>query len=169
MIIERCDAVEEELENLSALLTDCVDAGASIGYLPPLSNDLAVLYWREVAATVNAGTRVLLVAKNGKTLAGSVQLSLCTKQNGLHRAEVEKLMVHTNYRRKGVGRTLLNAIEQIAVSGSRRLIVLDTRADDVASNLYRSAGYIEAGRIPEFALSASGKLDGTSIFYKLLD
>ncbi|MCM0148645.1 GNAT family N-acetyltransferase [Photobacterium galatheae] len=155
------------LEQLTALLQDCVDAGASVGFLPPLSHVDAQAYWQGVAETLGEH-RKLWVACDGDLLIGTVQLALCAKKNGAHRAEIEKLMVNTNARGRGAGRALMLAAEACSDHLSRHLLVLDTREGDVASELYRKLGYVEAGRIPQFALSATGELDATVYFYKLL-
>ncbi len=60
------------------------------------------------------------------------------------------------------------AMEQGAHAAGRSLLVLDTRAGDVASHLYRQLGYLEAGQIPSFARNADGSLAATVIFYKPL-
>ena len=155
-------------EELSALLIDCVESGASVGFLPPLPAAEAHQYWDGVAGELPSGSRVLLAALIDQRVAGAIQLSLCMKKNGRHRAEVEKLMVHTAHRSAGLGRRLLDAIERYAQDHGRTLLVLDTRTGDVASTLYRKCGYIEAGQIPSYAMSADGRLHTTSDFYKLL-
>jgi ribosomal protein S18 acetylase RimI-like enzyme len=81
---------------------------------------------------------------------------------------VEKLMVHSQARGKGVGRALMNAMEQGAQDARRTLLVLDTRVGDVASSLYRQLGYQEAGQIPDFARNGDGTLAATQFFYKQL-
>ena len=153
---------------LIALLQDCVDSGASVGFLPPLSTEKAASYWLGVEADLAAGHRKLWLALEQQQLVGAVQLALCGKANGRHRGEVEKLMVLQTARGQGVGRALMLAMEQGAREADRSLLVLDTRAGDVASHLYRQLGYQEAGQIPGFALGADGKLAATVIFYKTL-
>ena len=162
---------EEEavvLPQLVHLLQDTVASGASIGFLPPLHVEDAQRYWRSVLQEVVQGTCVLLVARDAERIVGSVQLALATKPNALHRAEVQKLFVLTNQRRRGIGRALMQAVEQVARDVGRTLLVLDTRQGDSAEQLYRALGYCEAGVIPAYALSANGTLDGTIIFYKTL-
>lgn len=166
--IERLTSLAGDRDALCGLLVDCVASGASVGFLPPVARAEAERYWSGVERDVLDGSRLLLVARVGAQLAGAVQLSLCGKKNGLHRAEVEKLMVHTAHRGAGLGRLLLAALEAQARQLGRTLLVLDTRTGDVASTLYRKTGYLECGHIPGFALSASGELDGTTFFYKQL-
>lgn len=167
--LDRLDEVSEQRrDQLCTLLIDCVASGASVGFLPPLAEAEAQQYWDGLAGELRAGSRVLMIALVDRQIAGAAQLALCTKRNGQHRAEIEKLMVHTAHRQAGLGRALLGAIEQCARDHGRTLLVLDTRAGDVASALYRKAGYLEAGQIPGYALSADGKLHTTTYFYKQL-
>jgi acetyltransferase len=158
----------ELLPGLAALLQDAVDDGASIGFMPPLSAGEALAYWSDVQRSVGAGSRVLLVAEQGTDLIGTVQLSLETRRNGLHRAEVAKLMVHTRSRRAGVGRKLMGEAERQARGAGRTTLVLDTRKGDSAERLYRKLGYRVAGHIPRYALSADGTPHTTVIMYKIL-
>ena len=168
MMLKLLDTVGETRLELAALLVDCVESGASIGFVPPLPTSEALAYWDGLSAELQHGSRLLLVAMIENRVAGAVQLALCTKKNGLHRAEVEKLMVHTEHRGCGLGRALLARIERLARDRRRTLLVLDTRTGDVASSLYRKCGYIEAGQIPDYALNSRGGLDATTFFYKQL-
>ncbi|GGY23452.1 GNAT family N-acetyltransferase [Paludibacterium paludis] len=168
MRIEQLSTVSESRDELVALLNDCVADGASVGFVAPLETGEAERYWQEVDDGLAKGERTLLVAREGCRIAGAVQIHYCPKKNGRHRAEVEKLMVHTAFRQRGIGRQLMTALESRARAHQRTLLVLDTRSDDTASLLYRKLGYQEAGRIPRFALSSDGVLNSTTLFYKLL-
>lgn len=156
------------LPALIELLQDAVESGASIGFLPPLSKPEAEAYWQSVFASVAHGSRILLIAKDGARVAGAGQLDLCQKGNGLHRAEVMKVMVHTAARRQGLGRLLMQAIEAEARAARRTTLVLDTREGDASNHLYQSVGWQLAGVIPQFARNADGSLAGTALYYKLL-
>jgi ribosomal protein S18 acetylase RimI-like enzyme len=145
-----------------------VASGASVGFLPPLAEREAADYWRSVELAIATPDRILLVAQQAGTLLGSVQLDLATRANALHRAEVMKLMVHTRARRSGVGRALMRELEQHAAACARTLLVLDTRAGDVAENLYARLGYTRAGTIPRYARSANGELHATMFMYREL-
>lgn len=152
-------AAEREL---STLLMDVVQDGASIGFLPPLGEEDASAYWQGVH-----GPGVLLwAALEGDTIVGTVQLHLVLKPNAPHRAELAKLMVHPQHRRKGIAGLLIETAERAAAGLGRTLIVLDTREGDPSNLLYQSRGYIEAGKIPEFCISADGSKDATVIYYK---
>ncbi|RUT28009.1 GNAT family N-acetyltransferase [Paenibacillus zeisoli] len=150
------------LAQLSELLVRVVEGGASIGFLPPLEIEEANIYWEQV---IDPGVK-LWVALQDNQIIGTVQLHLAGKKNASHRAEVAKLMVHPDSRRSGVARLLMNTLEEAARHEGRSLLVLDTREGDPSNDLYKSLGYIEAGRIPEFAQSAGGTLDATVFYYK---
>ncbi len=162
------EQAQELLPELVHLLRDTVDGGASVGFLPPLSAEDATQYWNTVFEDVAQHKRVLLVARADEQIVGSVQLELATKPNALHRAEVQKLFVLQNQRRRGIGKALMQAIEQVAGDYRRTLLVLDTRQGDTAERLYRTLGWQEVGVIPSYARNAEGTLDGTVFFYKTL-
>ncbi len=168
--IERLDAAAAASaeRQLAKLLVACVDAGASVSYLPPLDPSVARAFWRGAATEVAAGTRVLLAGWTDRVLTGVVMLDLGMPPNQPHRAEVQKLLVHPAARRLGLGRALMVQAEQEARAAGRSLLTLDTWGGGVADTLYRQCGWTEAGRIPGFALTAEGKLSETVIFYKNL-
>jgi acetyltransferase len=157
-----------ELAGLIELLVDSVASGASVGFLPPLALADARDYWADVIAGVEEGTRVLLIARQDDRIVGTVQLEFARKPNARHRAEVQKLLVHTTMRRQGLGRALMAAIEDAARQAGRTLLVLDTRQGDPSEQLYRAEGYTLAGTIPAYARNGDGGLDATALYYKLL-
>ncbi len=162
------DAARALVPSLAALLQEAVAGGASVGFLPPLTDADATAYWEGVVAGVAASERVLLVAYDGDndTLAGTVQLELAMRANGSHRAEVQRLLVAVAARRGGVGTALMHAAEDAARDHGRTLLVLDTRTGDAAESLYTKLGYTRVGVIPRYARSAAGTLDATVYFYK---
>ena len=168
--IERLSAEQARplLPQLVALLQDSVHSGSSVGFLPPLASDMAEEYWLETLNEVTQGKRILLVSRETEYVAGAVQLALVTKQNGLHRAEVQKLLVHTRFRNRGMARELMGAIEKSAHEAGRTLLVLDTEQGSIAERLYEKYGYTRAGIIPQYARSTDGSLISTVLFYKLL-
>ncbi|MEH7458868.1 GNAT family N-acetyltransferase [Bacillus pseudomycoides] len=162
--IKEIKLLDEDIEELSELLKTVVDDGASIGFLPPLEQEEATKYWQ----TVLAPEVILFIAKRNNKVAGSVQLHLITKPNGSHRAEICKLMTHPNFRRNGIGRSLMQKAEERAKQESRSLLVLDTREGDPSNRLYKSLDYQESGKIPGYAISPNGELDATVIYYKFI-
>ena len=162
--IKEIKLLNEDIEGLSELLKTVVNDGASIGFLPPLEQEEATKYWQ----TVLAPEVILFIAKINNKVAGSVQLHLITKPNGIHRAEICKLMTHPNFRRNGIGRSLMQKAEERAKQENRSLLVLDTREGDSSNRLYKSLDYQESGKIPGYAISPNGELDATVIYYKMI-
>ncbi|NBI28014.1 GNAT family N-acetyltransferase [Chengkuizengella marina] len=152
------------MDDLSELLVDVVNHGASIGFLSPLKKEKSEAYWGKAIKPNN----ILLIAKYGEKVIGTVQLDCSVKENGNHRAEICKLMVHSQFRKNGVGRQLMKMAEETAREKQISLIVLDTREGDPSNQLYISLEYIEVGRIPDYAKSAGGELHTTVIYYKNL-
>ncbi|MFN8493265.1 MAG: GNAT family N-acetyltransferase [Caldilineaceae bacterium] len=159
---------EAAFNQLIELLQNVVDDGASIGFIAPLSREEAHAYWTKIIGDLDGGNRLLFVATENDQILGSVQLALEPRKNGEHRAEVQKLMVHTQARNRGLGRRLMQAVEDAARAANRSLIVLDTRRGDVADQLYQKIGYIQAGIIPRYALSSSGTFDDTVFYYRFI-
>lgn len=168
--ISRINAGEASrlLRDLTALLQDAVNNGASIGFLPPLTEQEATAYWGEVIEALRGQYRIMLIARNDGAVAGTVQLDMESRPNGRHRAEVIKLVVHSAHRRRGIGEALMKAIEAQAMDAGRTTLVLDTRLGDHAEKLYLKLGYTPAGMIPKYAANADGTLDTTVVMYKLL-
>ena len=158
-----------QIDGLVELLRDSVDGGASVGFLPPLDPGDARSYWQDVAADLWKGTRVLLVARDEVRVIGSIQLELPSKPNARHRAEVQKLLVHSEVRRQGIGTQLLTAAEDTARRIGRSLLVLDTQQGSAAEGLYAGYGYSRAGEIPFYAQIGDGSLITTVLFYRMLE
>jgi acetyltransferase len=162
------EELEQLLADLSRLLVAVVEGGASIGFVSPMTIERAEGYWRGVAGALRGGGRRMLVAVQGDVVMGTAQLDLATPENGLHRAEVMKVLVAPAARRRGIGRALMQAIEGVARREGRTLLLLDTAAGSGGEGLYRAMGWQEAGRVPGYALSSQGSLEETVIFYRQL-
>ncbi len=161
------DSFDSQLMDLAALLKVCVADGASVNFVLPFSlNDSHEFWTAKVRPGLTAGLRILLTARSGGHLAGAVQLDCDTPPNQPHRAEAAKLLVHPEYRRRGIGRALMIELERHAKKLGRLLITLDT-ADDRAEALYLSLGYERAGAIPAYAKNPiEDRYDTTTIMFK---
>src|SRR5690349_21525858 len=90
------------VHELGALLHACVHDGASIGFVLPFSMTDAEDFWiKKVLPRLQSETLVLLIARQDGRIAGSAQLDCDTPPNQPHRAEVRKLLVHPDFRRRG--------------------------------------------------------------------
>jgi len=151
------------------LLVDAVAGGASMGFLLPPDRATLERYWNGVAADVAHGERFVFMVERGGRIVGSVQLAPCAKDNGRHRAEVQKLLVHSTVRRRGIAGALMSAAEAHAARAGWWLLLLDTREGSTAESLYRNFGWIEIGYVPDYARDPDRTLAGCVYFYKRLE
>jgi GNAT superfamily N-acetyltransferase len=158
---------EAHVRGLAELLIDCVDGGASVSFMHPLSPAKAAEFWGRVAAEVSHGRRALLVAEDARGIAGTVQLILDQPENQPHRADLSKMLVHRRARRRGLGAALLQAAENLARECGKSLLVLDTASGD-AERLYARLGWQRSGVIPGYALWPRGGLCDTTVFYRAI-
>jgi GNAT superfamily N-acetyltransferase len=166
--IRRLDQIGEiELDGLCEVLLDCVEGGASVNFMWPMTRDKAERFWRGVADGLARGDRAVLVAEIDRRIIGTAQTVWAPQENQPHRADVAKMLVRREARRLGVGAALLRAAEMAARDAGKRVLVLDT-ASDSAERLYEREGWQRVGRIPEFALMPDGAPCDTHVFYKKL-
>jgi len=158
--------LEEHLDELAAVLADCVDGGASVGYLAPFSPAQARAELEGMAAEVDRGRRLLLAAFDGGRVVGTVQVILALPPNQPHRGEIAKLLVHRTARRRGVARLLMERAESEASAEGKTLLVLDTVTGDPAERLYERLGWTRVGVIPGYALYPDGRPCDTTVFWK---
>jgi GNAT superfamily N-acetyltransferase len=157
-----------EFGGLCEVLIDCVEGGASVSFMHPMTLSKAADFWRGVAASVANGERALVVAEDGNgAIIGTAQAVWAQPENQPHRADVAKMLVHRRARRLGVGAAVLEAAEAAARDAGRTLLVLDTASGD-AERLYERRGWQRVGTIPDFALLPDGALCNTVVYYKRL-
>lgn len=159
---------EREIEGLSEVLIDCVEGGASVSFMLPMSRAKAEAFWRGTLASAARGERVVLAAEDATgAIVGTVQVIWAQPENQPHRGDLAKMLVHRRARRRGIGAALLAAAERSAREAGRTLLVLDTASDD-AERLYARHGWQRCGTIPDYALWPGGGLCPTTFFFKLL-
>ncbi len=159
---------DAQIDELVDVLMDCVEGGASVSFMQPLTHDRAVAFWRRVAQGVAVGERALLVAEDARGLCGTVQLVLDQPENQPHRADLAKMLVHRRVRRQGLGEALMRAAEATARECGKTLLVLDAVTGGDAARLYERLGWVRVGDIPGYALFPQGGLCSTTVFYRNL-
>jgi GNAT superfamily N-acetyltransferase len=146
---------DSELQGLSDVLIDCVEGGASVSFMWPMTRAKALTYWRDAAASAMRCERIVLAAYDAaETIIGTVQVVFAQPENQPHRADVAKMLVHRRGRRRGVGAALLVAAEHHALRSGKTLHVRQ--------------GWRLCGRIPDYALMPDGALCATTVYYKSL-
>jgi GNAT superfamily N-acetyltransferase len=159
---------DREIQGLSDVLIDCVEGGASVSFMLPMSRTKAEAFWHSVSASMARGERMVLAAEDAAgTIVGTVQVILAQPENQPHRGDLAKMLVHRRARRRGVGAALLAAAERSALSAGKTLLVLDTASGD-AERLYVRQGWQRCGQIPNYALWPDGTPCATTIFFKFL-
>jgi GNAT superfamily N-acetyltransferase len=159
----------ELFSQLVDLLQDAVQSGASVGFLSPLSTAEARNFWMAVLEDVARGDRVVLLATENRNVVGCAQLLLSSRINARHRAEVQKLLVHSQHQKRGLGRALLQAIEKVAAQKGRSLVLADARVGGPGEQLFLHSGYTKVGAIPRYQRGPDGHFDSTAIFFRNLD
>jgi GNAT superfamily N-acetyltransferase len=159
------EATPAEIDGLCDVLVDCVEGGASIGFMLPMTHDKAQRFWRKVADSAARGERILLVAEEGDRIVGTVQVVVDLPENQPHRADIAKMLVHRRARRLGVGAAVLAAAEAAARDAGKTLLVLDTASAE-AERLYERGGWQRVGIVPRYALLPDGPFCRTVFFYK---
>jgi ribosomal protein S18 acetylase RimI-like enzyme len=159
-------ALRDQRAAFARLLVETVHAGGGIGFLAPLSLAKADSYWARVAIEMEEGRRLLLAAREGADLVGSVQVELATRETGPHRAEVQKLMVDPRWRGQGIAKALMAGAEAAARGRGRTLLLLDTFEGTVADGMYRRWGWRVVGTIPSYAIDPRGDLRTLVLFSK---
>jgi GNAT superfamily N-acetyltransferase len=168
--IRRLGPVEASayLDGLAAVLADCVQGGASVGYMAPFSHADARAAFEGFVGDAAHGRRVVLAAFDKGDVVGTVQVVLALPPNQPHRGEIAKLLVRRSARRRGIARLLMERAEAEARAEGKTLLVLDTVTGDPAESLYETMGWSRVGVIPGYALYPDGRSCATTVFWKAL-
>lgn len=167
----RIDLVEsggdgQVLADLAEVLQDCVIGGASVGFVATPRLDEAEDLWRDA---LNDDSVLVWVARDdADRVIGTVQLRLARQENGAHRAEIAKLLVHRSARGRGVAVALMAVAESEAARRGRILLLLDTQTGSDAERLYARCGWQPIGVVEEYAAGPDGGLHATTFMIKPL-
>ena len=159
------DTPDAIVNRLATLLEDAIDSGATVSFLGGLTHAQATAWWRSVLAELSPRA-IVLIARDGNDVVGTVQMHPAWAPNQPHRGEVAKLLVHRRARRRGIGRALMHDLERRARQEGFRLLMLNTRQGDSAERLYASLGWTRLGEVPDYALDPAGVSHPTVLLYK---
>lgn len=154
------------LPALADVLHDCVEGGASIGFIAPFSKADAQAFFEKVVQGVEHGDRVLLAAFQDSKLVGTVQMIHAPMPNQPHRGDIAKMLVLRSERGRGIGALLMQHIEEASRLAGKTVLVLDTVTGDPGERLYTRAGWNRVGVIPNYAVYPDGRLCATTFFFK---
>jgi GNAT superfamily N-acetyltransferase len=165
--VRKLDSIgPRELAGLVEVLIDCVEAGASVNFMWPMTRAKAEAFWHSVATSLARGERALIVAEDSRgEILGTAQAIWAPQENQPHRADIAKMLVHRRARRHGIGALVLEAAERAARDAGKTLLVLDTASPE-AERLYERGGWQRVGVVPRFALMPDGAPCATVFYYK---
>lgn len=167
----RASDLKHVITDLTDVFVDVVNNGSPLGFLPPITRDMARDHWISLLPELEPGGRILLVGCNEEgRVVGSGQLVLSPRQNSPHRAELQKLFVARAARGRGIGALLVLALHQVARRHGRTLITLSTRRGEQPEIFYKSLGYKEAGVIPGWTIGSGGeRYDHVTLYREIAD
>lgn len=142
------------------LLADLVTAGAALGWLdPPSLPDVDTLLTQVMAATREGDAALRATYVDGH-LAGLGYWLRYSRPTHRPHADLEKLAVDAKFHGQGIGRSLLTALISDAREANIEVLTLDARGDNAnALHLYRSLGFTEYGRLPNFVAVGPRRYD----------
>ncbi len=159
---------ETHIPRFAEILIDAVASGAGVSFLAPLSQIDAVNFWQSKITGVASGEIYPLVAKVDGVVAGVVLLIRAWAPNQPHHSDVSKLLVHRQFRRRGLATALMDALETKAKALNQTLLTFDASAHGSVEAFYKSLGYTCVGYFPGYAYSGTGEMEDTALFYKKL-
>jgi GNAT superfamily N-acetyltransferase len=158
-------AAKAAIDELSDVLVDCVEGGASVSFMLPFGRADAATFFEKVIASMARGESVLVAARLDGRIVGTVQLGLDMPPNQPHRGDIKKLLVHRAARGRGIGGLLMTRAETEAKARGRTLLVLDTAGAE-AERLYVRSGWQRVGVVPDYAMWPGGGFCDTVFFWK---
>ncbi|CEJ16166.1 N-acyltransferase YncA [bacterium YEK0313] len=161
------EAVRAQAAALAAVLVDCVANGASVSFMNPFGQAEGEAFFQGVADRVAGGEAVLVAGFLDGRIVGTAQLALDMPPNQPHRAEVRKMLVHHDGRRRGIAQAMLQRLEEEALARGRTLLLLDS-ANDTAIRVYERGGWQRCGFVADFALLPDGGYCDTTFLTKVL-
>ncbi|MFF8375444.1 GNAT family N-acetyltransferase [Streptomyces sp. NPDC015661] len=142
------------------ILADLVRGGAALGWVEPPSPDEVAELLDHVLAAVRAGDAALRVAYLDRRLVGLGYWLRYARPTHRPHADLEKIAVDTSAQGLGVGRALTAALIADAREAGIEVLTLDARGDNASAlHLYRTLGFTEYGRLPDFVAVGEHRYD----------
>ncbi|KAJ3917405.1 hypothetical protein F5877DRAFT_68262 [Lentinula edodes] len=171
------EAYRSIIPQLAVLLKSCVDTNITMNFLQPFSIQDASAFWLSAEEKVVQMKQFVLIAQESQeaqekeaddhdfrhekleppVILGCVILYLAQTPNAKHRGEV------------GIGKMLLDRMEDEARKHSLKILVLDTQTGSGAELFYERVGYSKVGVLPDVNLAPDrGQYTSCTFFYKRL-
>lgn len=147
-------------ESAHRILADLVAGGAALGWVEPPSRDQVAELVDEVVSAARSADASLRAAYVGHELAGFGYWRRYARPTHRPHADLEKIAVAGAAHGRGIGRALTTALITDARERGVEVLTLDARGDNTAAlRLYRSLGFTEYGRLPDFVAVGEDRYD----------
>ena len=147
-------------ESACQILADLVRGGAALGWVDPPSRAAVAELLDGVVSAVHAGDAALRVAYLDRRLVGLGYWLRYARPTHRPHADLEKIAVDATAHGRGIGRALVAALVADADRAGIEVLTLDARGDNShALHLYRSLGFTEYGRLPDFVAVGERRYD----------
>jgi ribosomal protein S18 acetylase RimI-like enzyme len=148
------------------ILADLVRGGAALGWVDPPSCDEVAELLDHITSGADVGNAALRAAYIDRQLVGLGYWQRYARPTHRPHADLEKIAVGAAAQGRGVGRVLTAALVADARRAGIEVLTLDARGDNSnALSLYRSLGFTEYGRLPDFVAVGERRYD--KVFYML--
>jgi ribosomal protein S18 acetylase RimI-like enzyme len=142
------------------ILADLVGGGAALGWVEPPSPDEVAELLDGVFVAVRAGDAALRAAYLDRRLVGLGYWRRYARPTLRPHADLEKLAVAADAQGRGLGRSLTAALIGDARAAGIEVLTVDARGDNASALfLYRSLGFTEYGRLPDFVAFGERRYD----------
>ncbi|MFI9205516.1 GNAT family N-acetyltransferase [Streptomyces sp. NPDC053048] len=153
-------------ESAHRILADLVSGGAALGWVEPPSRDEVAELLDHIVTAARAGDAALRAAYVDRRLVGFGYWLRYARPTHRPHADLEKIAVDAAAHGRGFGRALTAALIADAGKAGIEVLTLDARGDNTnALRLYRSLGFTEYGRLPDFVAVGERRYD--KVFYML--
>ncbi|MFJ2247024.1 MULTISPECIES: GNAT family N-acetyltransferase [unclassified Streptomyces] len=147
-------------ESAQQILSHLVSGGAALGWVDPPSREEVAELLGHVLSAVRAGDAALRAAYLDRRLVGVGYWLRYARPTHRPHADLEKLAVDAGVHGRGIGRALAAALIADAREAGIEVLTLDARGDNThALHLYRSLGFTEYGRLPDFVAVGERRYD----------
>ena len=154
--------------SLAAVHLDALRSGMALGALDTMGLATLERSYREVVASLAEAERILLVGEEGDEIVAMAQLVFSGATNADHRAEVQRVGVASRKRGRGIGRQLMEALEEAALESRLTLLWLTTHDGTEACDFYEAVGYTKLGVMPDYSRRPDGTLWPGAFYFKML-
>ncbi|MCX4791173.1 MULTISPECIES: GNAT family N-acetyltransferase [unclassified Streptomyces] len=153
-------------ESAHQILATLVSGDAALGWVEPPSRDEVAELLGHVVSAVQAGDAALRAAYLDGRLVGLGYWLRYARPTHRPHGDLEKIAVDAAAQGRGIGRALTAALIADAREAGIEVLTLDARGDNTnALHLYRSLGFTEYGRLPDFVAVGERRYD--KVFYML--